>query len=69
MSIRRITLTGNGMVLLNKKKFPRSENEYESFMFRDEQTKHNQAQLQYDGFLKSLVYKWNPLLSKWFITH
>ena len=28
---------------------------------RDEQTKNNQTRLQYDEFLKSIVYKWNPL--------
>ena len=28
---------------------------------RDEQKKHDQTRLQYDEFLKSLVYKWNPL--------
>ena len=28
---------------------------------RDEQTKHNQSRLQYDEFLKSLVYKFNTL--------
>ena len=26
---------------------------------RDEQTQHDQTRLQYDEFLKSLVYKWN----------
>ena len=28
---------------------------------RDEQTKHNQTRLQYNDFLKSLAYKYNPL--------
>ena len=34
-----------------------------------EQAKHDQTRQQYDEFLKSLVYEWNPLLSKWFIAH
>ena len=35
--------------------------------FRDEQKKHEHDRSA-DKFLKSLVYKWSPLLTKWFIT-
>ena len=39
---------------------------YESFVtIRQNTIKHECIA---DKFLKSLVYKWNPLLSKWFIT-
>ena len=35
---------------------------HEFIKLTDKQTKHNQTRMQYDEFLKSLVYKWNPLL-------